>query len=91
MNGDWHDVKVGIEKPVVDLHANSHNLDFGECFSVKAFKIITTFAMVPCSEDPISLTQTSETPLNFKLENSPSIHTHLPVNYLISIGCYLLL
>lgn len=38
MNGHWHDVKVRIEKPVIDLHANSHNLDFDECFSVKALK-----------------------------------------------------
>lgn len=38
MNGHWHDVKVRIEKSVVDLHANSHNLDFDECFSIKALK-----------------------------------------------------
>lgn len=38
MNGHWHDVKVRIENPVVDLHANSYNLDFDEYFSVKALK-----------------------------------------------------
>lgn len=77
MNGHWHDVKVRIEKPVVDLHANSHNLDFDECFSVKALK---SFPPLQCNSSMLrrsSVYHKLQKPLltlNWKTP-PPSIHT----------------